>query len=150
MTRYDPIILQKVHARRVIAAPVEERRRLGALWLDRAVRVHLADALAGAGSSEAAALARAGPRLDGTGAQAALAHLARVSSAHPPSTPPLHLALGVQALGRALEHLTRVAERPQELQLVADWIGKALIALEVDGDAELRAQVDDMGGLTDA
>ncbi|HEY4223567.1 MAG TPA: hypothetical protein VGO62_19550, partial [Myxococcota bacterium] len=82
---FDIALVKRVLDKRLQALSLEERRRMGALWCDRAIRVHLASALGDAGSLTASSLARTAGAVDAGHTAPTQALLARISSADPTS-----------------------------------------------------------------
>jgi hypothetical protein len=147
----DAALLERVLASRIRRASVDERRRLGALWIDRAIRTHLAGVYGDHGSLDAAALARTGPAVDADATHAALAHLARISSSHPRSTAlEIDFDGAVAALSVALDLLRNRALSADDLVKLRGVVADALACLGKDRDDDLPAAVDDTGGWSDA
>jgi hypothetical protein len=149
----DADLVRRVLEQRIARADIGERGRLSRVWLDRAIRVRFADALGDAGSLEAASIARTAPPLQEHTLRVGLNTLARIASAHPKrgdddAMPDVDLA--VNAIERAMTHARAVGADARELALVSSWIAKAMVALGLDSDDELRAQLDDLGGFSDA
>ena len=151
---YAPDVVAKVRAARMRALAPARQRELAGLWCTRAIRVHLANALGERGMLDAASLARTAPAVDVAELAPAHACLVRIASERAPEAPDsaTSVVVALQALGRALDHAADTAEdaRGGELDLVASWIGKALLALGIDDDREVAAQREDLGGLSDA